>query len=148
MKLIIHGHVTLIDKKQYNRFKDMTFSIRKGWAETPYVTVGGKSLSRLIMDTPDGIIADHKNHNTLDNRRINLRNVTRAQNMWNRKRTTGVSKYKGVYWSEERKRWVAEIYLNNKRYKRKRAKCEKEAARHYNKWAKQLFGEYACLNKI
>ena len=60
--------------------------------------------------------ADHINHNTLDNRLINLRAVTREVNQWNRlinvnssSGVTGVVKHKG--------RWRAEIGVNGKRFR-------------------------------
>ena len=39
---------------------------------------------RLIMNASDGKDIDHVNHNTLDNRKSNLREVTHAENTWNR----------------------------------------------------------------
>mgnify|MGYP001599408737 CR=1 FL=1 len=69
-------------------------------------------LSRLIMDAPNGSIVDHINHQPLDNRRENLRFVTRRQNTENRnprfaeKKT---SKYFGVSYDKSRKKWRATI---------------------------------------
>ncbi len=37
-----------------------------------------------IMNTPDGMECDHRNHNTLDDQEHNLRNVTHSQNQMNR----------------------------------------------------------------
>lgn len=59
---------------------------------------GQRSLTlmhRLAIDCPSGFEVDHRNRNTLDNRRSNLRIATRAQNMRNRssKKPYG---YKGV----------------------------------------------------
>ena len=56
-------------------------------------STGGR-MSRLITDCPDGYLVDHKNRNTLDNRRENLRICTNAQNTANRigTRTT----YRGI----------------------------------------------------
>lgn len=43
-------------------------------------SVGKKNvyMARVIMNTPDGLIADHINHDTLNNTRQNLRNVTQS----------------------------------------------------------------------
>ena len=40
-------------------------------------------MERVVANTPDGKITDHRNHNTLDNRRENLRNVTQSRNRMN-----------------------------------------------------------------
>lgn len=42
-------------------------------------------LHRLVKFTPRGYVTDHINHDTLDNRRKNLRNVTVAENNRNRR---------------------------------------------------------------
>lgn len=82
------------------------------------------------------------------NRRKNLRICTRAQNMWNRKRTHGSSKFKGVYWAADRNKWRAAIYLDSKIRVLGSFLKEEDAARAYNKAAKKTFGKYACLNVI
>ena len=41
-------------------------------------------MVREILKTPSGIYCDHINHNTLDNREKNLRNVTNSENAANR----------------------------------------------------------------
>jgi hypothetical protein len=54
-------------------------------------------IARLIMNTPDDLVPDHLNHNGLDNRRSNLRNVTQQVNTWNTQARLGTaSPYKGV----------------------------------------------------
>lgn len=42
-------------------------------------------LSRYVMGAENDKVVDHLDGNTLDNRRINLRVVTRSENMKNRK---------------------------------------------------------------
>jgi hypothetical protein len=43
------------------------------------------ALHRLILDTPKGLVVDHKNHDGLDNRESNIWNCTRADNNRNRR---------------------------------------------------------------
>lgn len=146
MEVKVGSYTVLVDKKWHEKFKHRKWSVRLAWGETPYVFVGSIGLARLILNTPKGMIADHKNHDTLDNRRRNIRNATRSQNMWNRKKTCGRSKYKGV--SFARGLWRAEVYMHNKLIHRSAYKTEAEAAKAYNKIAKKHYGEFACLNRV
>jgi HNH endonuclease/AP2 domain len=56
-------------------------------------------MARLILGLKHGDKreADHKNHNTLDNRKENLRIVTRKQNNQNREGVKGYSKEHGKF---------------------------------------------------
>lgn len=60
---------------------------------------------------------DHVNQNPSDNRIDNLRNVTQLENMRNRKlssnNTSGIT---GVTYNKSRKKWVAQININDKGY--------------------------------
>lgn len=104
-------------------------------------------LSRLLMNCPKGMVVDHINGDTLDNRRSNLRICTQHQNMMNQHK----SKVKGARFLKDRNKWQA--YLNVSKPKRY-FKCigyfntQKEAAIAYNIEAKIRFGEFACLNTI
>jgi hypothetical protein len=73
-------------------------------------------MHRWLTVTPEGMFVDHINHNTLDNRRQNLRIVTRAQNMQNRKgaRSDCVSGVRGVAWIKRRNRWAARLSIDGK----------------------------------
>jgi len=56
--------------------------------------------------------ADHIHHDTLDNRRSELRIVTRRENLSNKR--CGTSKYTGVSLNKEGKKWEARIHSNRK----------------------------------
>lgn len=69
------------------------------------------------------LYVDHINRNFLDNRKANLRLVTHAQNMQNRKKhKNGRSPYRGVQWDTSKNRWRGEIKINGKRVWSKRFK--------------------------
>lgn len=96
--------------------------------------------------------SDHRNHNTLDNQRHNLRGCTHQQNMQNRRkhRTWAgkkcSSEYIGVFWCKVGKIWKSQITFNNKRFYLGRFQSEIKAAKIYDIKAQELFGEYANLN--
>lgn len=52
--------------------------------------------------------SDHINHNTLDNRELNLRVVTHQQNNWNQKNVKGYS------WNKRRRKYQARIGVDGK----------------------------------
>lgn len=71
-------------------------------------------MHRLIMGVgPGGPHVDHINRNRLDNRRSNLRLVTRAQQAQNVMRPGTSSKYRGVSWT--RGRWAASARVDGRR---------------------------------
>ena len=105
-------------------------------------------MHRFINKTPDGLETDHINNDRLDNRKANLRTVTRSQNGRNvSPKKTGSSKYKGVSWHPQRKKWVAWIKYKEKQTYLGIFKSEVDAALAYNFAAIEHFGEHAGLNK-
>ncbi len=63
------------------------------------------------IEIDDKDMIDHINGNGLDNRRCNLRVVTPRQNTQN-KRSIRTSKYPGVFWHNQNKKWCSYIGIN------------------------------------
>lgn len=110
-------------------------------------------MHRLILKAPRGLEVDHINHNTLDNRKENLRLATSMQNQQNKTmQKNNTSGFRGVSWSQVMKRWLACIYKTEdgkqKRYDIGYFEYKIDAAKAYNKKAIELFGKFAYLNKI
>lgn len=104
-------------------------------------------MHRLILGAKKGQITDHRNRNGLDNQRHNIRICTLSENQQNRPAyPNGTSKYKGVWWWADRQRWGSMIRVNNKRYYLGSYVNEIDAAKIYDKKAKELFGVFAYCN--
>lgn len=129
----------------HNIFKQIPDSdgiYRKGYNLYIHASTNKKIsiLSRYIMKCDDNNkVVDHKNSNTLDNRKTNLEIVDRKQNAQNRLSVrNATSKYVGVY---KNKRWyVANLSLDGKILLAKYCNSEEEAvyyrdeaAKYYNK---------------
>ena len=99
------------------------------------------SMHRLIL--PGAKIVDHKNHDTLDNRRCNLRETTQQLNQANRAIDKG-RKFKGVH--RKRKRWGVIISSGGERVNIGTFKSPETAARIYDQAARLRWGEYAFTN--
>ncbi len=112
-------------------------------------------LHRQILNAPKGLWVDHKNGNTADNRRSNIRLCTPAENLRNRPPMKASivkkhgSKYKGLAWDytgNYQKRWMAKICVDGKTHWLGCYATEEEAAKAYDKGALKYHGEFAKLN--
>ena len=76
-------------------------------------------MHRVITSAPAGSMVDHINHNTMDNRRANLRVVDNAQNMQNLTKATRRSRsgVLNVFWYKNYQKWEAGLRLNGKNIK-------------------------------
>jgi hypothetical protein len=100
-------------------------------------------LARVIVEPRHAHIADHKNRNTLDNRRENLREATFAQNAQNRSnRRDNTSGRKGVFPYKVPGKWRAQIKVRGKYKFLGVFPTKDEAAEAYAAAAKRHYGEF------
>lgn len=108
---------------------------------------GSVYMHRLIAKAPKGKVVDHINHNTLDNRKENLRIASYYQNQQNRKKR-GTSKYPGVSWDVPKQKWRPRIKVNGIHKSLGYFDDEREAAKAYEKACRELIGEeLVCKEK-
>lgn len=151
---LTHGKQALVDDKDYplvSRFKWFFSERGRIRANIPKhlrneFGCSTIDIARLIMSPPKDMVIDHINGDVLDNRRCNLRVCTQSQNLMNRRATGGYSKYKGVTWSKDAKKWQASLKYQGKNYFLGHYDNEKKAALAYDAKAREIFGEYARLN--
>ena len=104
-------------------------------------------MHRLLLNPPTGMDCDHINGNRLDNRRSNLRIVTRQENLWNSRRNRdNSSQYKGVHYSKAAGRWVARFVISGKENYIGLFNTPEDAARAYDAEIVKHRGIYAKLN--
>ncbi len=93
---------------------------KKGWWINSYgyavhqKCIAGKKINtylhHLVLPVKTGFDVDHINRNKLDNRKENLRYVTRAQNIYNMsEKKNNTSGKRGVSWDKQHKKWRAYI---------------------------------------
>ncbi len=105
-------------------------------------------LSGVEGNAPPDLLVDHKNTNSLDNRRSNLRFATHFQNSCNSRRDKSktYSRYRGVSFSKRKQKWFAEIRNHGRKIWLGYFTDETKATRAYDAAAKKYHGEFARLN--
>jgi hypothetical protein len=111
-------HVDPDDYEILSRFK--WTPIRGAYTTYAACRVGKKRffMHRVILGASEGQPVDHRDGNGLNNRKINLRLCSTAQNCWNQRRNKkNTSGFKGVYWIQKRRVWEASISGKLQTYK-------------------------------
>ncbi len=125
-------------KKKCNTFYAVTNPPRQAGQPRKSIT-----LHRLLLGVGQGEDIDHRNHNGLDNRRRNLRPCSDSDNNGNMVLSSAnTSGYKGVFWHERRKRWIAGVQREKKVYRREFKKVE-DAVSWHREMTLVLFGDFA-----
>lgn len=155
-----HGEIKfLIDDEDYDKIKMYTWTLNYQVSVGNFYIVAAKMkkrkmyyyrLHRLIMDCPNNLSVDHINHNTLDNRKCNLRICTQSENSRNTRKQTRnkTSIYKGVYFDKKLNKFRVQIMLYYKHIHIGLFDTQDKAAIAYNMAALKYFGEFAKLNNI
>lgn len=106
------GNSIVVDAQDFELLSQYTWHICNGYART--VIEGRKVyMHRLITNASHFLVVDHINHNTLDNRRSNLRVCTQKENLYNKKAKHNNPYGKGVSIVPSGK-FRARIHLNGK----------------------------------
>jgi hypothetical protein len=102
-------------------------------------------MHRVLL--PGVAEVDHKNTDSLDNQRFNLRPATRGQNCANaRVRKDSKSGFKGVTWNPDQGAWRVRICVDYQIHHLGYFSDPAKAARVYDAEALKQFGEFACVN--
>ena len=131
----------LIDIEDVEKVKDLKW----GMLNTGYVYNKANNilLHRFIMNCDNNMVVDHINHNSLDNRKSNLRICTQQQNIMNTsKRCTNTSGVVGVWWNKRYNKWQADIHIEGKKIYLGRFDTKEEAIKVRKQAEIDYFGEY------
>lgn len=150
MNFVIKEITIQIDDEDYNKINSYFWQVEYRSIKKDYrikAIVNGKRvyLHRLIMNAPDNLVVDHINHDTLDNRKCNLRVCTASQNCMNRKSRMSHG-FKGVVYRKDRGTYYAIIIVNGKQIRSGAFKSIEDAAKEYDRLAILHFGNFAYLN--
>ena len=149
-EFILTGGKTLVDDEDYEQL------LKEGWkwqySDGYAVREDSKTRRKIklcnwLLGLPMTQMIDHIDHNTANDQRYNLRPCTASQNRCNAaKKANSSSKYKGVAWNKRFKKWQVYICVFKKQTYLGSYSNEEEAARVYDRAAKELHEEFACLN--
>lgn len=149
------GQIAIVDDEDYSYLAQWKWHAVRAGQNTFYAARSAKLdcngkrpliwMHRVILDAPSGVEVDHRNRNTLDNRRLNLRLATHSENGRNcgvQRRRAG--SFKGVGLLEGK--WAAHISVDGKLIHLGLFNDQIEAAKAYDFAAHALYGDFARPN--
>lgn len=144
--------VALIDDEDFERiskfkwhFNENGGSVYRFYTKYAYKT-SHIAIANEVMKDYDHMF-DHKDSNSLNESKSNLRICSYSQNGHHRKKKKNTSsKYIGVCWAKKCKKWLASIMKDGKNMCLGYFSNEILAALAYDKKARELFGEFANCN--
>jgi len=148
------GYVTYVDDADYSWLNSVGWCANvhnkrvyafRATSKNRFITT--TYMHRLIMNVTDPkVLVDHKDGNSLNNQRENLRLATSRQNTWNHGKREGLtSKYKGVVKTPKGKFNVV-MRINGKVTYVGTYDDEVQAALMHDKIVKENRGEFGRLN--
>lgn len=146
------GRFAFVDDEDYPYLSKFKWHYSGGYAKRnlwyskkPHIV----RMHHFVLPLKKGYMIDHINGIGTDNRKENLRLVTKSQNMMNRgKQVNNTSGYMGVTYHRPTNKWRAYIKKDKKQIHLGLFKEPTEAALAYNDAATKYHGEYAFLNEL
>ena len=108
------GKYAIVDVEDYDDLVGFRWYINKSgyvWARVKGKTV---YMHRMILRPDEGMTVDHKNHNTLDNRKSNIWVCSQGSNNLNR----NMPELKCYHFDSCHDRWCTEVKVRGKKIKR------------------------------
>lgn len=136
------------DLEDYDLIKDYCWHVKDNGYVEAYDTNKRRTIKfhRLVMGLPQDCFDIDHIHGELsrnNNRKSNLRIVTRSQNQMNKKmQKNNTSGIVGVSWVKRDKKWLAHITKNGIMYQKLFNNFD-DAVLQRQKWEKEYFGEYS-----
>ena len=145
---LLHGHFAKVDNEDFERINSTLWIRNKaGYAASRRNKIS-IWMHREVMHCQNGLFVDHIGPDKSDNRKANLRICTRVENQGNRWKSkhAKTSQFKGVSFCKRDEKFAAYGRERDKSRRLGTFGNEIDAARAYDKWAAEYFGEFAVLN--
>ena len=148
----------IIDKEDLNKIKEKQWHVwfspnTQSWyvRATNYLgLINGKPkydstmLHRFILNVNKRVVVDHYDHDTLNNRKQNLRISEYAENDKHRsgENKNNTSGYRNVCWKKQSQKWIVQLQINKKNKILGSFDNVDEAGKFAKKMREKYYGEY------